>query len=63
MSNDILVNTIKVREIRGDYSADVHVQANIWLNIEFNEDTAVVSFNMVLYEVSITLYFNIFNKF
>lgn len=37
--------------VAGDNTAGVHVENNMWLNIDFNA-TAVMSFDVTLYEVS-----------
>lgn len=41
--------------VEGDYTATVHVEGGMWLNIDFN-DSAVLSFNIAVYRVSIQLY-------
>ena len=36
--------------VAGDHTAGVHVEENMWLNIDFNS-SAVLSFDVTLYEV------------
>lgn len=38
--------------VAGDHTAGVHVEENMWLNIDFNS-TAVLSFDVTLYEVKL----------
>ena len=42
---------LRISKIAGDHTAVVHVEPGMWLNIDFN-DTAVLSFDVKLYEVS-----------
>ena len=42
---------LTLTKVAGDHTATVHVEAGMWLNIDFNS-TAVMSFDVTLYEVS-----------
>ena len=37
--------------VDGDYTATLHIEPDMWVNIDFNS-SAVLTFNVVLYEVS-----------
>ena len=43
---------LRITTVAGDHTAVVHVEPGMWLNIDFN-DTAVLSFDVKLYEVSV----------
>jgi hypothetical protein len=38
--------------VAGDNTAGIHVENNMWLNIDFNS-TAILSFDVTLYEVCV----------
>ena len=42
----------KLQLVEGDYTATVHVEEKMWLNIDYN-DSAVLSFNVAVYPVNI----------
>jgi hypothetical protein len=48
--NNILFFHI-IKLVEGDYTATVHVEGGMWLNIDFN-DSAVLSFSVAVYPVS-----------
>jgi len=41
---------LTLTKVAGDHTAGVHVEADMWLNIDF-DSTAVLSFDVSLYEV------------
>ena len=41
---------LTISQIRGDHTATVHIEPNMWLNIDF-QSSAVLTFNVKLYEV------------
>ncbi|KAL8620487.1 hypothetical protein ACOMHN_056879 [Nucella lapillus] len=42
---------LRITTVAGDHTAVIHVEPGMWLNIDFN-DTAVLSFDVKLYQVS-----------
>lgn len=38
--------------VEGDYTATIHVEGGMWLNIDF-KDSAVLSFSVAVYPVSV----------